>query len=308
MPARQSKQTSTKPTPDPEVVAEKVATAIKVTTPPASKPKVNPASGQARKQPAKKAAPKVDTTKLAAEAQAKVDEAVAKTKTAAPPSPDLVDITQAKDDDERGRLIARRRKAATAEQKALKAWQAAGAKGTAPATPNLDAVQEQAANGGLPPKAKKGGNGASRESTRSERGKLGVEARSAAGGKQVNPTPIDDDELEAWIRAALKADPDASLYDERPYLRFHENRKVSPDRFAKVFEAIKTGQPVPKATPKPTKAEAEPKAKTPAKAPAKKAAPKQAASKQVTATPNPLKDARRSQKAARAKVRAEAGR
>lgn len=282
MPARSK---TTKPTPDPKVVAEKMA----------GKPPAEPTTNGNGAAPTGNAL--LDLV------------------------PEAERATWPEPFGSEGKDKAARTKASRTEFDALKAWFAKGKKGKAPAAPNYAAVVTKSANGGVEPKPKRTKSGGGRRSTRSERGQQGMAARKAADAKRANLVPTTEDELVAWIKATLKRDPNAEMDDERVFIRWVENRDVGRARFEVVFNAIKAGEPVPPArqakAPKPEAAKPAAKkapvkkATTAKKAPAKKAAPQKASSKKVTPTkrtPNPLKDARKSQTAARANVRKAAGR
>lgn len=196
---------------------------------------------------------------------------------------------------EKGRQVAR----ATKQDRALKAWEKGGRKGNRPSTPDLDAIESATPKANGKSKVK-----AAKQSTRSERGQKAFEARKAAGGKQANPKPCTAEKLETWIRATLKRDPNADREEECWYLRYVENLHASPARFLSVFDAVKAGKPVPA-----PRGEADAKKASAKKAPAKKATvtPITAASRKVT-PPKATTAVRKSQKGARAKVRAAAGR
>lgn len=180
-------------------------------------------------------------------------------------------------DENPGRRLAK----ATKEQRALKAWEAAGKKGARPSTVNYDAViAEHAANGG---KAESGRTRKRRERTgtgaprgqHSERGRIAIERR-AQGGKRDVTRKLNEAELVEYIANIKATIPDAQLGDERPYAYWIECLSFNRQRFNELWETVapaKTpGSPTPRKRPASTKAPAQDKPAT--EAPVKSAAPR----------------------------------
>jgi valyl-tRNA synthetase len=117
--------------------------------------------------------------------------------------------------------------------------------------------------------------------------------------KRGKGTKVTEAELDAYIRTVREEHPDSPLVSERRYAVWIVGMSMTPARWATAWARVEAGEPPL------VEEEAKPAAK---RTPAKKAAPVKAAAKKAPAKKaapvNPLKAARASQKATRAKVSA----